>query len=331
MKAKNIFWSIITAAIALSGCDEIATPLVQKQVNSILPTTKPAFWDSSAVSGPYAYTQYKVLLEDCMGDQCPNCPTACAIGDTLISPTGGYPYGQIVMMEENMGDFAIPSNNVAGYPSYAFSTDYRCYASTTWCTLFNLTSATYPTGLINRYGWNTSSPNMDVGYGGPGGTVWQDSIKDLINNNHNAAVTIHIYDSAWTSPRIIGATFQVTFKTAFPGSNTYSLEALVVEDHIVSWQKDGDLILGYDSTYDHRNVLRGAFGNTSGGLPSGIVIPTSASSTAGGTWTSFQTYDFTKGENGNASSWNMANCYIVAFVFNQATQAVVQAEMIKVE
>jgi hypothetical protein len=330
MKLRNIFFGLFILVIALTGCDEVAQPLVQKQVNSILPTTTPSFTDSSAISGPYAYTQYKLLLEDCMGNQCPNCPTACAIGDSLISPTGGYHYGQIVMMEENMGPLSLPGTR-SGFPSYAFTTSLQSIVGNAWCTLFNLAGDGFPIGLINRYGWTPTNPNMDVQYGGTGGTIWQDSIAGILQNNTSAAVTIKIHDSCWTSPRIIGATFLVTFKNALPSTNAYSLETLIVEDHVISWQMDDDIALGYDSTYDHRNVLRGAFGNNSGGLSSGVVIPVSVSSVAGGTWSSFQTYDFTKGENGNAAGWNMANCYIVAFVFSQSTQAVVQAEMIKVE
>lgn len=334
MKLKNIFWGLILV-IAFNACDVITNPVKPKETTSVLPTTSPNYIDSSATSGAYSYKNYKVLLEDCMGDLCGNCPSASQIGDTLISPTGGYPYGQIVMMEDNMGGFAVPDPapgpDPPTVPANAFATDYRCVASNAWCILFGLTTSNYPVGLINRYGWNASAPNMDVNYGGPNGTIWQDSIKGLISGNPSAIATIDIHDSCWTSPRIIGATFKVTFNTALPSTNSYYLETVICEDHIISWQKDLDVLFGWDSTYDHRNVLRGAFGNNTGGLTTGVAIPASVSSTAGGTWTSFQTYDFTKGENGNAANWKMANCYIVAFVYNQATQAVVQAEMIKVE
>lgn len=335
MKSKSVLFFLFLSSFLIwfSACDVITNPVKPKQTNSVLPTTPPNYIDSSATSGAYSYTNYKLLLEDCMGDLCGNCPSACQIGDSLISPTGGYPYGHIVMMEDNMGGFAVPDPSPGPEPGTvppnAFAADYRCVASNTWCTLFGLGGSTsYPVGLFNRYGWNQSSPNMDVNY--LGGT-WQDSVTTILSRNPTAAVTIDIHDSCWTSPRIIGATFKVTFNTSVPSTNNYYLETVICEDHVISWQKDLDLLFGWDSTYDHRNVLRGAFGNNTGGLTTGVSIPTSVSSVAGGNWTSFQTYDFTNGENGNAANWNMANCYIVAFVFNQATQAVVQAEMIKVE
>ena len=76
-------------------------------------------------------------------------------------------------------------------------------------------------------------------------------------------------------------------------------------------------------------------GNNTGGNVWGTVIPSTVTSTAGSSWSTFQTYDFNKGENGKAANWNMAKCYIVAFVYNASTNTtpyvVVQAEMIKVE
>lgn len=319
MKLKNIILGLGVGLTTLAGCDKIAQPLVSKQVNSTLPSTPPDSVNNSATSGPYSYKTYKVLLEDCMGDQCPNCPAACKIADTIISPTGGFAYyNQVVMMEDNMGSFAVPGTR-NGFPSYAFSTDYRCDASNNWCTLFNLTNATYPAGLINRLGWNQTNPNMNVNYPG---NAWQDSITYIIQHT-SQSVEINIHDSCWTNPRIIGVEFQVTFIKALP-AGTYMLEPAIIEDKIVSWQIDGSLLSGYDSTFVHRNVLRGSFD----GAGIGQQIPPLPIDS---TWPSYQTYDFTKGEHGKAASWNMANCYIVAFVYNQSTQAVVQAEMVKVE
>jgi len=319
MKFKNIFWRILTIAITFSSCDVITNPILPHQQNSTLPNAPPTYRDSSTS----AYT-YKLLLEDCMGDLCSNCPSAAAIADTLISPTGGNPnYAQVIMMEDQMGFDAIPTNSYSGAPSYAFTTDYRSAAGNAWCIMFGINADGYPTGLINRLG---SAKNITY-------LNWQDSVSKIIQRT-TQSVVINIHDSCWVPQRIIGVEFQLTFLK--PLSGNYSLETLIVENHIVSWQVDQYVNGGFDSTFVHSNVLRGAFGNNAGGLPWGTAIP---NTTPGSTWTSYQTYDFNKGENGNAAGgtsanptpWNMANCYIVAFVFNSQTYQVIQAEMIKVE
>ncbi len=309
MKLKNIFLGVFLAALALSGCDVITNPLVQKTKNSKLPSTVPAFIDSSATSGKYSYQNYKVLVEDCMGHTCSNCPPAVYAGDALIAPASSVA-GQVVLMEENMGGFA-DTVTYAQYPDSAFRKDYRSEAGNNWLVEFAVGS--YPWGMINRMGF----PATDVLF-----PNWLDSVNANINRNHSAIATIQIHDSVWTSPRIIGADFEVTFKQTLTG--TYLLETAIIEDSINDWQLDGATIYGADSVFWHRNVLRGSFDYT------GIGTTISAT-TAGSTWSTFQTYDFTTGENGKAAKWNMAHCYLVAFVYNSTTKAVVQAEMIKME
>jgi hypothetical protein len=260
-----------------------------------------------------------------MGDKCPNCPLAVAIGDTLISPTANRSYvNHIVLMEEDMGTFALTGSD-GNYPSYAFNTDYTSVAGNNWLkNLFNI--SLWPGGYINREGRiNPSSYLPNISY-----TTWQDTVQNILGRS-TPSVEIQIQDSCWVPDRKIGVKFQVTFLQT-PPAGDYYLEPVIVEDHIISWQIDDLVALQYDSAYDHRFVLRGSF-DLNG---SGALIP-SASVAKGSTWTSYQTYDFTKGENGKAGGingskpWNMANCYVVAFVYNSATQQVYQADMVKIE
>jgi len=325
MKLKNIVGTLVIVVFAFASCDKISNPILPQEQSSTLPHTKPDYTDSSATSGPNRYTQYKLLLEDCMGNQCSNCPNAVKIADTLISATGNPSYySHIIMMEENMGFEAQPNTHIAGYPSYAFATNYTSVAGNAWCTAFGLYSIAYPVGMINRRGWTASNPSsLDKLY-----PAWTDTISSIFNASPQQTISINIHDSCWVSDHIIGVAFQL--HGLLPLSGGYNLVTLIVENPVVSWQEDDLVQSGYDSLYHHTNVLRGAFGNNKGGIATGAPIPDSVT-TNGRTWTSWQTYDFTKGENGNAATWNMANCYIVAFVYNTANYEVMQAEMIKVE
>lgn len=337
MKLKHLFLPLLFATIAFPACDKISNPLLPTLQNSLLPNRKPDFEDSSATSGPYTYKQYKLLLEDCMGDQCSNCPAAVAIADTLISPTGNPThYGQVVMMEENMGFDATPNTAVAGAPSYAFATNYTSIIGNFWNQKY-FPFIAYPAGMINRRDWTSGSPLLvDQNY-----NAWKDTVNTLLGSNSQPVIYIDIFDSCWVKERIIVADFKLTGLTSLPtlpAGSTYNLITLIVESPIISWQEDEFVAGGFDPTFSHTNVLRGAFGNNQGGLTGGVVIPDSVVYNQR-TWTSRQTYDFTHGENGNAGGignsngpeWNMANCYIVAFVYNTNTLEVLQTEMIKIE
>src|SRR6185312_1596191 len=317
MKFKHIFFASLFAAIIFSGCDKISQPLVSEQQNGVLPHTSPTYRDSSATSGPASYLQYKVLLEDCMGHLCSNCPPAVYAGDALIAASNPLS-SHIVLIEENMGHYADVTT-IQGLPDSAFSKDYSCVAGNAWLTQFNITL--FPWGMVDR---SNAPNNLFVIY-----SNWQDTVQQLVTNNPTPSVTINIHDSCWVPQRIIGATFQVTFQKAFPANNNYLLEAVIIQDSIYDWQADGN---SNDNNFLHREVLRGAF-DVNG---KGYQIPQSVSSTVNGTWTAFKTYDFLKGEDGKAAGWNMAHCYIVAFVYGSSSNAkapdqVLQAEMIKVE
>ena len=307
MKLKIILLGALSAAIALTGCDVITNPIVQKQHNSSLPARNPDFIDSSSTD--YNNT-YKILLEDYMGHTCSNCPPAVAEGETLRGIYGN----QLVLMEIHNGNYA-DTVTIAGVPDSAFRKDYKCEAGdVTWRSEFKINQ--WPWGMVNRMGYVPSNSTF-IFY-----TNWQDSIINAINANPTQSVAIDIHDSCWVTERLIGVEFQTTFKKSLPG--TYVLETAIVEDSIVDWQTDANSSSGYDTNFVHHNVLRGSFDY----LGNGTTI---TNTSLGNTWTSYQTYDFNKGENGKAAKWNMGRCYIVAFVYNSTTKAVVQAEMIKVE
>ncbi|HTB31120.1 MAG TPA: hypothetical protein VK808_03790 [Bacteroidia bacterium] len=317
MKLKNIFFTGLIAVTGLSGCDEVANPIKSKQIIGILPTTPPS--DTNSSKNPNVY---KMLLEDCTGHLCTNCPLAATDAEAVLRSSFG---NQVILMEDNVGFDAIPQDTVNGCRLGAFLTDYRCVAGNNWCTDFNMNSVGFPYGMTNREGAEIGHSTF-VLYNN-----YYDSCNTLVTiRNTTPAVTIDIHDSVWTSPRIMGATFKLNFLKTLSGGS-YLLETCIVEDSIEDWQDDNGV---FDSTYMKRYTLRGSFdlnGN-------GVTIPVT---TAGTTWTSFQTYNFATGENGkaggtsNSKPWNIANCYIVAFVYSSGENTnnpweIVQAEMIKI-
>jgi hypothetical protein len=320
MDFKKICWVFLPAAIALSSCDKISNPLKTAESTSSLPHTPPTFKDSST-----NYTTYKVLLEDCMGHYCGNCPPAAQEADSLTTFNS-----HVISMEDHMGFFADTAGESGGpaqppgLPAGAFSEDLRCSADSDWEAFFGY--QTFPKGMIDRvYFSSTSKSNTGIGQ-----ASWITVIDSLIGANSQPKVTINIHDSCWVPQRLIGV--QITLNVPAPlDGNKYYLETLIVEDSCFGWQLDDNATPADNPNYDHRFVLRGAFGNNSGGNHWGNLIPVSVTS-AGGTYTTWQTYDFTNGENGKAINWNMEHCYIVAFVYLYgSTYNIIQAERIKVE
>ena len=87
----------------------------------------------------------------------------------------------------------------------------------------------------------------------------------------------------------------------------------MIEDHIYDWQKAGSVDV---PNYDHRHVLRKALNGTWG---------TQLSSSNAGDTASFQ---FSATLN---SKWKVAECEVLAFIYNSATYEIIQANEAKVK
>jgi hypothetical protein len=342
MAFKKIFWGLFLSS--LISCDKIQNPIIAGNKTSSLPTSLPTFIDSSSTTGPNGYLNYKILLEDVMGHFCPNCPAASAVADSIANTNS-----HVIVIEDHSGyDAEIEGlsggpTGCTGLPSNAFSEDLRSVVGNSWLnggsgSFCNLLS--WPDGLIDRLYWSAAaSYNVNISY-----SNWDYVIDSLIKANLHPPITINIHDSGWIIPsqgkKIIGVQITLNVPYALSNSGPYYLQTLIVEDSCIGWQEDAQPYVvsssitdppGCDSNYCHRNVLRGAFGNNTGGLTYGIPIPATVTRTSGATWTTWLTYDFINGENGKANNWNMAHCYIVAFISNAINYQILQAEKIKVE
>lgn len=310
MKLKNILLGLLVAVIAFSGCDKISNPIISSS-NGTVPISKPSYINISDTTGASSYKNYKMLLEIIGGHLCTNCPFAQTDAEAILnSPIGG----QVVFIQDETGPESSTSaaNIPPGAPAGSFQVDYQCVADSTWYLNIFGSPLAFPMGIVNR-----EAPKTNVNY-----SNYQDSCSKIITRNTSPAVTIKIQDSCWTTnPRFVAANFTLHFLKPRPDS--LALETLIVEDSIADWQDSAN---HYKPYYMHRNTVRGAFGNNKGGSVYGVPIFRSTTDT-----TIYQTYDFTGGEYGKAAGWNMEHCRIVAFVYNQRTYEVVQAEMIKVE
>lgn len=293
------------------SCDHVSNPVNPARNNGTLPSTPPSFIDSST-----NYKIYKLLLEDCCGHLCGNCPLAAIESDTIRT---AFP-NQIIVMQENMNTTFAAPGTCPLCPNGNFSADYRSAAGNEWDTYFGIDVPGLPEGMVDRVHYSAAG-NSSVDIEWPN---WRNIVDSLLQYNSIPKVTINILDSCWVSQRIIGVRIKVNVPFSLTGS--YYLEPVIVEDSIIDWQEDYYPSPQCISNYVRRYTLRGAFNMNNWG----DSIPTSVTSNAG-TFTKYYIYNFTTGENGKAAGWNMKNCYIVAFVYNSIKYDVLQAEMIKVD
>lgn len=178
----------------------------------------------------------RVLLEDCTGFRCNNCPQAAATAQTL---KGVYGDRLVVVGVHMKQAFAGPE---WPYDDGEFDTDLRTDAGNAYDQAFSI--AGLPSGLIDRTPYN--------------------DVLGISVSNWSEAVAVRMdlppvmdlwfpslqYDNS-------GNTVSGTVKVAVlePVTGDHNLTIYLTEDHVTDWQLDGVTRI---PDYDHRHVLRGA-------------------------------------------------------------------------
>ena len=238
-----------------------------------------------------AQTSRKVLLEDFTGHTCVNCPTAHEVARGLQQVYEGH----LILISIHAGFYAWPAGST-------FPEDFRCETGEELYSYFAVT--VNPIGMVNR-----------TAFGGAvliGPDQWTDAIGDIMPQEQQANLLI---DPDYnTSTRKLKASVETKF--LHPQTGTYRLSVYIVEDSIVAPQKNNDTAVGPTPDimdYLHRNVLRGSMNGTWGD-----VLATNPSDTSR-TYTSSLNFDLDP-------TWVEDHCKLIAFVYNDETKEILQAE-----
>jgi hypothetical protein len=240
----------------------------------------------------------KVLVEDYTGHKCGNCPRATRSVYDLKSIYGD----NLIIIGVHAGFFATPNPPQA--PSYKY--DFRNTVSTELDTDFGISFVGNPNGMVNR------RKNTDGSHIFPY-TSWADEAAKVLFDFSTVPASITINNSFDESDRSLST--EVTTEINLDLPSTYRLSVYLVEDHITNWQKDYDVSPSDIPDYDHREVLRGSLNGTYGDPINSI--------TKGSINTN--TYNTTISQEFDAS-----NCYIVAFLYSEANQEIIEVEQTKV-
>ena len=236
--------------------------------------------------GPDDYVR-KVLLEDYTGQKCPNCPEAAEIAHNLKTLYGE----QLILLTVHAGFYATPD------ATGEFTADFRTMEGTELNTFFEIPA--YPMGMVNRTEYSGSRILLK--------DSWEAAVAAQTDLEPEAAISITNTYNAGT--RKLDCILETEFLETLVG--TYNICAFITESGIISPQQTEQDV---DTNYVHNHVLRGSMNGTwgdavgeDGQAISGSIVTNS--------------YSFTL-----PSGCNADNCAVVAFIYNTATNEVVQAE-----
>ena len=203
-------------------------------------------------------------------------------------------YGEkLILLTVHAGYYAIPDGD--------FTADFRTAEGTELNAFFEVFAN--PLGMVNRteYGGNRVLQTGD----------WESAVDIQIEMEVEAAITLTNTYTAGT--RQLDCLLETEFMETLEG--TYNICAFITESGIISPQQTEQDV---DTNYVHNHVLRGSMNGTWGDVAGedGLAI-------AGTKLTNSYSYTLPQG-------WNADNCTLVAFVYNTATNEVVQAEEKKI-
>lgn len=280
MKRSNIIIIFLITVFIFTSCDVIEPPY----------TTTGNGNDTST-----AEVKQKVLVEYFTGHRCVNCPTEAA---------------KLKLLKQQYGDRLIYVAVHAGYFSEPQGTDYSAdYRTTTGNELdaaFSVTAISTPNALVNRtsFDGNLVLPPAS----------WAGAVAEQLLKIPLAA----IYLDAQIQGNSIVMNAGVKPRALIEG--TYMISAYIVEDSIISFQKNNNPQIGTTpdiEEYAHRYLLRGSMNGTFGDT---LFSPQAA-----------QADSFSVQMSASLNPvWDTNKLYVVCFIYNKTTDEVLQVEMKKI-
>ena len=237
----------------------------------------------------------KILIEDFTGWNCPNCPSAAVIIESISER---YPC-HIIPIAVHAGGFAYYS----GGPDFTTDIGYEIGGDGSAADatgFFNVIGQ--PVGVMNRIMWEEGEYKLER-------QVWEDNMVSLLEQNKFSTIGIEIENDFDAGSRELNTTVKTT--TFGEINHPMSLVVYILESHIIGKQKNGSETI---ENYEHNHVLRGGFNGTWGeSISTSLSVSTDIE---------FEnTYSMTLD-----TAWVPENCHVVAFISNTETLEVIQVE-----
>ena len=250
----------------------------------------------------------KVLIEDFTGHTCPNCPAAARELEAIHEEYGGQIIGMALHVSAT---FARPPTHEA--PKFQY--DFRTIWGANWDNFFGISDIGLPKGMVNRVGY----PN-DYKLGK---NEWLAVVITELEKEIDFGINI--------TTAISGGNGAITINTELLNTidGDYNLVVCLTESNIINWQKDGtENIEDYKHNHVLRTVLTDDALSTSSTYTSGDNIPKSITINL----STLEQYNIdysantAEAGNGNAGGWVAENISVIAYIYDNATQEIVQVE-----
>lgn len=298
MNIKNKFvWIILIITGSIYSCDKIDPPYTEPISTSPIDTTA----NDSTIT-----RKRKVLLEDYTGHTCGNCPKAASAADAVVQLYGD----KVVVIGVHAGFFSVPVPPAplpSGAPAGSYFMDFRTPEGTLWDSPqnFGISTVGNPNGMVNR---KTFNGNRVIAH-----TNWASAVQTILNDSADIGTKI------FTGYNSVTREVNITVRGKFYNSNNSNLKLVVLisESNIITWQTDYDVTPNHVPDYNHKHVLRGTVNGAWGELFANALTP------AGTTLEKNYTYTLN-------NSWNENNCSVVAFIYDEVTLEVLQADEVKI-
>ncbi|MBK0404165.1 Omp28-related outer membrane protein [Adhaeribacter sp. BT258] len=299
MKSIAFYIGILGLGTALfSACDVIENPLPAPITKPALSTTlalDSAEAAQDSINGPVTPTK-KVLLEDYTGHTCGNCPGAAVMAKNQKALHGD----RLVVM-------AVHANYFARFDKAPYTTNFTTPEGEEWFESFGFISN--PNGMVNRVKNGANSAVLGV-------AAWSAAIAAEMLKTPQISMNL----TTLYQPESRKLDIKVRSKYLTNKSGKYSLIVAITEDSIVSYQKNYGATAGGDPAYPvgdvakyvhahaMRKVLNGDLGSLNKENPKADDITHAYFTT---------TLD---------PAWRKEKCSVVAFIYEEATDEIVQVE-----
>lgn len=254
-----------------------------------------------SVSTPPEQVGRRILIEDFTGHTCPNCPSATRTAVQLQSIYGDE---NVIVVGIHVTDaFAAP---VAPIGDGEFDTDFRTPAGDIYATSFGINFL--PVGALDRTVFGSS---MLLSHGG-----WSSAVAELIDDPASIDLWINEFDFNATSGQV-NATVRLAALQDLAGA--HNLLVYLTEDSVIADQIDNTQTPSHVHNYVHRHVLRS---NVNGTWGESIIA---GSASVGDTLSAALSFALP------SNVLDAAHCSLVAYVYNVATNEIVQVAERKFE
>jgi hypothetical protein len=297
MKTIKIIFGTLLLAGMLASCDYLQQPYTVQGPNGCT-SPEPSFT-------PRTNPVRKVLIEDFTGHFCGNCPEAHVVINNLLSSTT---YAEKVVAVAHHSSYAGTFTEpwlTLGNPDLKFTYDFRNPISSEIDYKYN--GLSYPIGLVNRKMFGSTQV---VGH-----NTWQSHVNEILNMPQAMDIQlVNYYDPAQQS---VCSYYYTQALTQLTGD--YKILLFLTEDSIIQWQKNKDANPMYVPDYLHRHIMRASFNGLNG-------TPVNE----GGYIASGETHIDGFSISTANTDWNIAHLKVVAFVYNTATEEIIQVEEVPV-